>query len=175
MNSLKCPKSKSLSHCLTQLFPIYQNKPWTIRQQDYRFVDPSSHRIILKIVGFLGYIEMMRCDAAMRSTLRAPAADVEMSDNIRSCMQLEFPSWQIRVKTVLLCTYFGGDWLVVSGCGAKAAGTDGCIGPVWMPSPALRGFWWYGILLIGHGQPCQFVCNRGDTYFSITVGSRQGS
>ena len=27
MNSLKYPKSKSLSHCLTELFPIYQNKP----------------------------------------------------------------------------------------------------------------------------------------------------
>jgi hypothetical protein len=29
MNSLKCPKSKSLSHCLTELFPICQNKHWT--------------------------------------------------------------------------------------------------------------------------------------------------
>ena len=27
MNSLECPKSKSLSHCLTEIFPIYQNKP----------------------------------------------------------------------------------------------------------------------------------------------------
>ena len=52
MNSLKCPKSKSLSHCLTELFPIYQNKQWTIRQQDNCSVDPSSHRIILKIVGY---------------------------------------------------------------------------------------------------------------------------
>ena len=32
MYSLKCSKSKSVNHlrCLTKLFPIYQNKPWTI-------------------------------------------------------------------------------------------------------------------------------------------------
>ena len=53
MNSLKCPKSKSLSHCLTELFPFYQNKHWTIQRRDDRSVDPSFHRIILKIVGFL--------------------------------------------------------------------------------------------------------------------------
>jgi hypothetical protein len=53
MNSLKCPKSKSLSHRLTELFPIYQNKHWTIRQWNDRFVDPLFHRIILKIDGFL--------------------------------------------------------------------------------------------------------------------------
>ena len=53
MNSLKCPKSKSLSHCLTELFPIYQNKHWTIRWQKDHSVNPWSHRIILKIVGFL--------------------------------------------------------------------------------------------------------------------------
>ena len=41
MNSLKCPKSKSLSHCLTELFTIYQNKHWTIRQQDDHTVVPS--------------------------------------------------------------------------------------------------------------------------------------
>ena len=52
MNSLKCPKSKSLSHCLTELFPIYQNKHWTIRWWDDHTVVPFSHRIILKIVGF---------------------------------------------------------------------------------------------------------------------------
>ena len=54
MNSLKCPKSKSLSHCITELFTIYQNKHWTIIWHDDRFIDPSSHRIILKIVDFLG-------------------------------------------------------------------------------------------------------------------------
>ena len=27
-NSLKCPKAKSATHCLTKLFPIYQNKHW---------------------------------------------------------------------------------------------------------------------------------------------------
>ena len=53
MNSLKCSKSKSLSHCLTELLPIYQNKHGTIRRRDDCSVDPSSHRIILNIVGFL--------------------------------------------------------------------------------------------------------------------------
>ena len=53
MNSLKCPKSKSLSHCLTELFPIYRNKHWTIRRWNNRFVDPPFHRIILKIEGFV--------------------------------------------------------------------------------------------------------------------------
>ena len=52
LNSLKCPKSKSLSHYLSELFQIYQNKHWTIRQRDDRSVGPSSHSIILKIVGF---------------------------------------------------------------------------------------------------------------------------
>ena len=52
MNSLKCPRSKLLSHCPTELFPIYQNKHWTILQWDSRSLDPSSHYIILKIVGF---------------------------------------------------------------------------------------------------------------------------
>ena len=53
MNSLKYPKSKSLSYCLTELFPIYQNKHWTIRRWDDRSVDPSYHRIKFKIVGFM--------------------------------------------------------------------------------------------------------------------------
>jgi hypothetical protein len=53
MNSLKYPKSKSLTHFLTELFPIYQNKYWTIRRREDCSVDPSSHRITLKIVGFL--------------------------------------------------------------------------------------------------------------------------
>ena len=53
MNNLKCPKSKSLSHCLTELFPIYQNKHWTIRWRDDHTVVPSYHCIILKIVEFL--------------------------------------------------------------------------------------------------------------------------
>ena len=47
---LKCPKSKSLSTCLTELFEIYQNKHWTISRQDNPSVDPSSHHIILKIL-----------------------------------------------------------------------------------------------------------------------------
>ena len=53
MNSLKCPKSKSLSHCLTELFLFYHNKHWTIQRRDDCSVDPSFHCIILKIVGFL--------------------------------------------------------------------------------------------------------------------------
>ena len=56
MNSLKCPKSKSLSHCLTELFPIYQNKHWIIRRQKDCSVDPLFHRIILNIVGFLNIL-----------------------------------------------------------------------------------------------------------------------
>ena len=41
MNSLKCPNAKSLSHCLTELFPIYQNNIWTIRQWDNHTIVPS--------------------------------------------------------------------------------------------------------------------------------------
>ena len=41
-----------LGDCRTELFPIYQNKHWTIRRQDEQTVVPLSHRIILKIVGF---------------------------------------------------------------------------------------------------------------------------
>ena len=44
---IKWLKSKSLSHCLTELFPIYQNKHWTVRRQDNHSVNPSSHRITL--------------------------------------------------------------------------------------------------------------------------------
>ena len=32
---------------------IYQNKHWTIRRRDERSIDPLSHHIILKTVGFL--------------------------------------------------------------------------------------------------------------------------
>ena len=48
-----CPKTKSATHCcLIELFPIYQYKHWTIRRRDDCSVDSSSHRNILKIVGF---------------------------------------------------------------------------------------------------------------------------
>ena len=50
MDSLKCLKSKSLSHCLTKLLPIYQNKHWTIRRRSF---NPWSYCIVSKIVGFL--------------------------------------------------------------------------------------------------------------------------
>ena len=53
MNSLKCPKSKSLTHCFTELFPIYQKNHWTIRRWDDQTTVPSTHHIISKIVGFL--------------------------------------------------------------------------------------------------------------------------
>ena len=49
----------ALSCCLTELFPIYQNKHWTIRRRNDRSVDPSSHRIILKIVEL--YIIIATC------------------------------------------------------------------------------------------------------------------
>ena len=52
INSLICPKTKSANHCLTELFPIYQNKQWTIKWREDRSVDPSSLRIMLKIVNF---------------------------------------------------------------------------------------------------------------------------
>ena len=44
MNSLKCPESKSLSHCLTELFPIYQK---TIGPSDGGTIRRSSHRPIV--------------------------------------------------------------------------------------------------------------------------------
>ena len=51
-NSLVCPRTKSASHCLTELFPIYQNKHWTIRRRDDHILVQSSHRNISKIDGF---------------------------------------------------------------------------------------------------------------------------
>ena len=53
INSFICPKTKSATRCLTELFPIYQNKHWNIRQLDNHTFVPLSYRIILKIVGFL--------------------------------------------------------------------------------------------------------------------------
>ena len=55
MNSLKYPKSNSLSHCLTKLFPFYQNKHWTIQRRNDGSVDQPFHCILSKIVGFLHY------------------------------------------------------------------------------------------------------------------------
>ena len=52
-NSLICPRTKSASHCLTELFPIYQNKHWTIRRRDDHIVVQSSHHNIFKIDWFL--------------------------------------------------------------------------------------------------------------------------
>ena len=53
-NNLKYPKS--LSHCLTELFTIYQNNNWSIRRWDDHTFFPSTHRIILKIVGFEEFV-----------------------------------------------------------------------------------------------------------------------
>ena len=50
---MKCPRAKSANHCITELFSIYQNKPWTIRRPDNHIVVPSSNRIKLKIDWFL--------------------------------------------------------------------------------------------------------------------------
>ena len=51
-NNLKCPKPKSLSHYINELFIIYQNNKSTIRQWDDQTIVPSSDYIILKIVRF---------------------------------------------------------------------------------------------------------------------------
>ena len=48
-NSFICPRTKSASQCLTELFPIYQNKHWTIRWRDDHIVVQLSHRNIFKI------------------------------------------------------------------------------------------------------------------------------
>ena len=50
MKSLIYPKAKPASHCLTELFSIYQNNNCTIRRWNDHTIVPSSHRIILKIV-----------------------------------------------------------------------------------------------------------------------------
>ena len=59
-NSLICPRTKSASHCLTELFPIYQNKQWTIRRRDNHIVVQSSHRNISKIDWFLERVSASR-------------------------------------------------------------------------------------------------------------------
>ena len=48
-NIFICPKTKSATHCLTELLPIYENKHWTIRRRDGHIVVPSSNCNILKI------------------------------------------------------------------------------------------------------------------------------
>ena len=67
MNSLSCPKSNSLSHCLSELFPTCQNKHWTIRQRDDHFIDPLSHCIILKIVGVFQYPHLLSISQHMKN------------------------------------------------------------------------------------------------------------
>ena len=51
MNSLKCPKSKSLSHCLTELFPIYQNKHWITAGPMSIMLDGPTPPNVLRPVG----------------------------------------------------------------------------------------------------------------------------
>ena len=41
MNSLKCPKSKLLSHCLTELFPIYEKT--NIGPSNGEMIIPTTH------------------------------------------------------------------------------------------------------------------------------------
>ena len=48
INSLIYPKTKSATHCLTKLFPIYQNEH-CVGPSDGGMIIPSSHCIILKI------------------------------------------------------------------------------------------------------------------------------
>ena len=68
-NSLICPKDKSVNHCPTELFPIYPNNHWTIKQRDNHIVVPSSniYRIKLKIDWFLtdshrkSYVSVFKC------------------------------------------------------------------------------------------------------------------
>ena len=38
---------RMLIHCPTKLFPIYQNRPWTIQRRDDCSVDPFFQHIIL--------------------------------------------------------------------------------------------------------------------------------
>ena len=83
MNSLKCPKSKSLSHCLTELFPIYQNEHWTIRRRDDCFVDPLSHGIILKIVGFLISLYIQRSKNSSKRTFVQTHFCAVLNDRIK--------------------------------------------------------------------------------------------
>ena len=41
INSLKCPKAKPSTHCLTELFQIYQTNHWTIRWWNDQKIVPS--------------------------------------------------------------------------------------------------------------------------------------
>ena len=41
INILEFPKAKQSTHCLTELFPIYQKKNWTIRWWNDQMIDPS--------------------------------------------------------------------------------------------------------------------------------------
>ena len=65
MNSLKCPKSNSVSHCLTELFQFYQNKHWTIQRRDERSVDPSY------------YIEDCRISVPIESSKKKNSSNLE--------------------------------------------------------------------------------------------------
>ena len=51
-NSLICPKTKSATHCLTELFPIYQNKHWTIRWWVDHTVVPLSQVLYWRLSDF---------------------------------------------------------------------------------------------------------------------------
>ena len=60
-NSLICPRTKSASHCLTELFPIHRNKHWTIRRRDDNIVIQWSNRNIFKVDWFYMYSFSLQC------------------------------------------------------------------------------------------------------------------
>ena len=113
LNSLKCPKSKSLSHCLTELFQIhqnkhYQNKHWTIRRRDDQSIGPSSHSIM--------YIEDWRISSCSRSYWMTPHS---IFYKLRNCVVVvvvekyllfEFSS-TFKVTTVVIISNLIGHFL----------------------------------------------------------------
>ena len=84
-NSLICPRTKSASHCLTELFPIYQNKHWTIRRRDDHIVVQSSHLNIFKIDWFLVYWWYLAVGLFWKISLGSPRFEpttlIFLSDN----------------------------------------------------------------------------------------------
>ena len=98
MNSLKCPKSKSLSHCLNELFPIYQDKYWTIRQQDDRSVDPSYYIEDCRIFKFKSWLDS--------NAHKSQDADVRSSDMKRFLSMCTWPTnamaqkWNIFIESI---------------------------------------------------------------------------
>ena len=56
MKSLIYPKAKPASHCLTELFSIYQNNNWTIRRwNDHTIVPPYYFFIFNRCYSLLSF------------------------------------------------------------------------------------------------------------------------